>query len=153
MLWAFSSFLSMPRIQRHARVPYSAAKMFDLVNDVEAYPKFLHWCRGARVEAANEHTVEAVLDVGFAGIHKSFKTRNTLHRPQRIDIALVSGPFHRLEGAWEFEDSLEGGAAVRLVLDYEVSHSVLGPLFSRVFEEVARSQMNAFVRRAKHIYG
>jgi ribosome-associated toxin RatA of RatAB toxin-antitoxin module len=127
--------------------------MFDLVNDVEAYPEFLHWCRGARVEASAGATVDAELDVGLGGIYKSFKTRNTLERPHRIGITLISGPFRRLEGAWEFADSADGGADVELMLDYEVSHSPLDVVFATVFEEVARSQMNAFVQRAKRVYG
>jgi len=127
--------------------------MFDLVNDVEAYPEFLHWCRGARVEASGEGTVDAALDIGLGGFYETFKTRNTLDRPHRIGITLKSGPLRRLEGAWKFADSADGGADVELVLDYEVSHSPLGVVFAMVFEEVARSQMKAFVRRAEHVYG
>ncbi|HLT27113.1 MAG TPA: SRPBCC family protein, partial [Zeimonas sp.] len=40
----------MPKIHRRQRVPYTAAQMFDLVNDVEAYPEFLHGVRDARIE-------------------------------------------------------------------------------------------------------
>jgi ribosome-associated toxin RatA of RatAB toxin-antitoxin module len=127
--------------------------MFDLVNDVEAYPEFLHWCRGARIEASGEGTVDAAIDVGLGGFYKTFKTRNTLERPHRIGIALISGPFRRLEGAWEFADSAGSGADIGLMLDYEVSHSSLGLVFATVFAEVARSQMNAFVERARHVYG
>ena len=143
----------MPTIRRSAHVPYSGAQMFDLVDDVESYPKFLHWCRGARIDVRHDGIVEATIDIGLGGIHKSFKTRNTAERPHRIDIALVSGPFRRLEGEWTFADAPAGGSDVELVLDYEVSHVPLDFLFGAIFEEVARSQMNAFVRRADHVYG
>jgi ribosome-associated toxin RatA of RatAB toxin-antitoxin module len=126
--------------------------MFDLVNDVEAYPKFLHWCTGARVESRGETHVEAAIDIGIAGLHKTFRTRNTLERPKRISIALVSGPFSRLDGAWEFTDAPSGGADVELSLDYEISHSALGLVLAKAFEEVARSQLSAFVRRADEVY-
>jgi ribosome-associated toxin RatA of RatAB toxin-antitoxin module len=127
--------------------------MFDLVNDVEAYPTFLHWCGGARVESADEGHVEATLEIGIAGIHKAFRTRNTLERPKRITIALISGPFRRLSGSWEFADSPGGGADVELALDFEMSASPLGFVLAKAFEEVARSQLGAFVRRADEIYG
>lgn len=126
--------------------------MFDLVNDVEAYPEFLHWCRAARVETASADVMDAVVEIGLGGIHKSFKTRNMLDRPNRIDIALVSGPFHHLDGSWVFRDLPDGGCEVELSVDYEVSHGPLGMIFSAVFEEVARSQMNAFIRRADRVY-
>lgn len=143
----------MSRIHRHAHVPYTAVQMFDLVNDVESYPKFLHWCRGARIDSTADNVIEASIDIGISGIHKSFRTRNVLDRPSRIGITLVSGPFRRLHGAWSFADADEGGSDVELDLDYEISHGPFGLLFSTLFEEVAHSQMNAFVRRADQIYG
>jgi ribosome-associated toxin RatA of RatAB toxin-antitoxin module len=127
--------------------------MFDLVNDVEEYPKFLHWCSDARVESVGESHIEATIDIGIAGFHKAFRTRNTLERPRRITIALVSGPFSRLNGAWEFTDSASGGADIELSLDYEISHSPLGFVLAKVFEEVAHSQVSAFVQRAAEVYG
>jgi ribosome-associated toxin RatA of RatAB toxin-antitoxin module len=143
----------MPAIRRNARVPYTAAQMFDLVNDVEAYPQFLHWCRGARVDASGTDMVDATVDIGIGGVQKSFKTRNTLERPRRIGITLLSGPFRRLDGAWTFTDVAGGGADVELALEYDVNYSPLALVFSAVFEEVARSQLHAFVRRAAQIYG
>ena len=103
--------------------------------------------------SADERHVEAAIDIGISGFQKTFRTRNALDRPKRITIALVSGPFSRLEGAWEFGDTLGGGADIELMLDYEISDSPLGLLLAKVFEEIARSQMSAFVRRADEIYG
>jgi ribosome-associated toxin RatA of RatAB toxin-antitoxin module len=140
-------------IRRSARVPYSASQMFDLVNDVESYPRFLHWCRDAKIERKEGNTVEAALDIGVSGIHKRFTTRNTLERPHRIAIELISGPFRRLEGQWRFTDDPGGGSEVSLSLDFEVSHSPLSMLFSAVFEEAVRAQMSAFTKRATHVYG
>jgi ribosome-associated toxin RatA of RatAB toxin-antitoxin module len=127
--------------------------MFDLVNDVAAYPKFLHWCAGARVESVGDKHIEATIDIGIAGLHKSFRTRNALEPPKRITMELVSGPFSHLHGAWEFTDAATGGSEIELSLDYEISHSPLGFVLAKVFDEVARSQMSAFVRRADEVYG
>ena len=143
----------MRTVRRSARVPYSAAQMFDLVNDVESYPRFLHWCRDARIERADGDTVEAVLDIGISGIHKTFKTRNTLERPNKLEIELISGPFRHLDGVGRFTDQPDGGSEVSVTLEFEVSHSPLSMIFSAVFEEVARAQMGAFIKRAKQIYG
>lgn len=136
---------------------HSPAQMFALVNDVEAYPKFLHWCRAARIERTFDGGVEAAIDIGIGGLRKTFRTRNTLvppgaGAPGRIDIDLVSGPFRRLQGAWTFTPA-DGGCDVRLELDYEIASMPLGMIFSTVFEEIARSQMHAFVRRAAVVYG
>jgi ribosome-associated toxin RatA of RatAB toxin-antitoxin module len=137
----------LPTVKRSARVPYTTEQMFDLVNDVESYPKFLHWCRGARIESKQGNTVEATLEIGVLGFHQRFRTRNTLQRPERIGIDLVSGPFRRLRGEWRF------AAAQDRETDISLTLSPFGVVFAKVFEELAVAQMGAFVERAKKIYG
>ena len=143
----------LPRVQRSSHVPYTVEQMFDLVNDVESYPRFLHWCSGARIDVRQGNTVEATLDIGILGFRRSFRTRNTLARPSRIQIELVSGPFRRLRGEWKFTPAPEGGSDVALSLQFEVTVSPFGTVFSKVFEELAGAQMNAFTERAAKIYG
>ena len=127
--------------------------MFDLVNDIESYPRFLHWCSGARIDVRQGNTVEATLDIGVLGLRRSFRTRNTLARPARIQIELVSGPFRRLRGEWRFPALPEGGCEVSLTLQFEVTVSPFGAVFSKVFEELAGAQMKAFTERAAEVYG
>ena len=143
----------LPTVKRSARVPYTTEQMFDLVNDIEQYPKFLHWCRGARIDVEQGNTVEATLDIGVLGFHQSFRTRNTLKRPEHVGIDLVSGPFRRLRGEWRFVPVPGQGSDISLTLTFEVTLSPFGLVFTRVFEELAGSQMTAFVDRAKTIYG
>ena len=140
-------------VKRSARVPYSTEQMFDLVNDIESYPKFLHWCRGARIDLTQGNTIEATLDIGVLGFHQSFRTRNTLTRPERIGIDLVSGPFRRLRGEWRFAAAPDLGSDIALTLAFEVTLSPFGAVFGKVFEELAAAQMTAFTDRAKTIYG
>ena len=145
--------ISLPTVQRSARVAYTAAQMFDLVNDIESYPQFLHWCTGARVDLRQGNMIEATLDIGVVGFQRSFRTRNTLTQPEHIQIELVSGPFRRLRGEWRFKNLEAGGSEVALSLAFEVTVSPFGALFSKVFEELAGAQMTAFVDRARKLYG
>ena len=127
--------------------------MFDLVNDIESYPKFLHWCRGARIDLQRGDTLEATLDIGVFGFQQSFRTRNTLSRPERIGIDLVSGPFRQLRGEWRFLPAVSTGTDISLTLTFEVTLSPFGLVFAKVFEELAGAQMRAFLDRAKVVYG
>ena len=143
----------MKSIRRKARVPYSATQMFDLVNDVEAYPRFLPWCESASIEHASADRLEATLHVGVGPIRKQFSTRNRLVRPHRIEMELLTGPFRKLTGEWRFDDVAGGGCDVVLALDFEMSSLPLKLVFETVFEELARSQIDAFVTRAGEVYG
>lgn len=132
--------------------------MLALVNDIGAYPEFLHWCRGARIEHSNGPIVEAALEIGFSGIAKTIKTRNTTELdPQRnlagIRIDMLEGPLKSLRGSWRFSNQASGNCDVELRLEYEVHRSPFGRLLKSLFDEIANSQLNAFVRRAKVVYG
>jgi ribosome-associated toxin RatA of RatAB toxin-antitoxin module len=127
--------------------------MFDLVNDIESYPEFLYWCQDSRVIHSSNTEVIATLNVGLEGIHKCFTTKNSLERPHQIDIDLVDGPFKSLQGTWRFDSREEPGCVVGLRLDFEVAHTPLDMVFGAFFEEVARSQVAAFIKRAEKIYG
>lgn len=132
---------------------YSPEQMYDLVNDVRAYPEFLPWCRHATVTFTNEHRIEATLEIGVRGVTHKFSTRNALERPRRIRIELLEGPFRKLSGEWRFEPLDDGGCEVVLELDFEASSVPLKFLFEMLFEELVTSQMAAFIERAETVYG
>ena len=71
-----------------------------LVVDVEKYPEFLPWCRGAAVTAQHEDGFEADLAIGFHLLRASYCSRITHQRPTRIDVKLVRGPFRYLVNHW-----------------------------------------------------
>lgn len=140
------------KIDRSEHVPYSSSQMFDLVNDIEAYPEFLEWCPAAKVENRFDRGLEATIDIGFKGVNKSFTTRNHLDRPHRIDMELLNGPFSHLEGAWIFSGTVGAGSEVRLVLDFQVTRSPFSRIFALLFEDLVRSQIKAFSVRARELY-
>src|SRR3569832_1307715 len=88
----------MPVINRSALVPYSPAEMYSLVNDVDAYPQFLPWCKSAQVLSRNDDEVRASLELARGGFEKSFTTCNRLHKNMMIDKRQNEGPVRRLEG-------------------------------------------------------
>ena len=141
------------KINRSEHVPYSPSQMFDLVNDIEAYPKFLEWCATAKVENRFDRGLEATIGIGFKGVNKSFTTRNRLDRPHRIDMELLDGPFSHLEGAWIFSGTTGVGSEVRLALNFQVTRSPFSRVFALLFEDLVRSQIKAFSARAKELYG
>ncbi len=139
--------------RRSAIVPYSATQMYDLVNDVESYPKFLPWCASVRLLSRDASQLKATISLSKGGIKQSFTTLNRLAPSHRIDMDLVQGPFSRLSGAWQFEPLGESGCRVSLDMEFEYKSGLLGIAFGRVFAEVADSLVDAFCRRARECYG
>lgn len=143
----------MARIQRSATVPYTPEQMFALVNDIEAYPEFLPWCRSARVLGQGDDWIRARLEMAKGALHRSFTTRNTLDHPRQIRIELEDGPFRKLEGDWHFDRTDAGGCRVSLDLEFEFAGRMLSAVAGPVFSQIASNLVDAFRRRAEQLYG
>ena len=94
----------MPEVRTAEFIPYSKEQMFELVNDVNAYPQFLPWCSAARVERRLEHGIVATLTVSKGPLQHSFTTENRNTGHERIEMALLEGPFKRFHGVWRFDE-------------------------------------------------
>lgn len=122
--------------------------MFDLVNDVAAYPGRFRWCSNAVILEQGEDRLVARLDLGLGSFSTWFMTENTLRRPNSIDMRLRDGPFKSLHGRWEFHSLAEEACKVSLELEFEPSSRLLGPALAIGFQGLADRMVNDFVRVA-----
>ncbi len=143
----------MSTISKTALVPYSAAEMYRLVDDVRAYPEFLPWCGGSEELSRSDDEVRARVDIAYGAIQKSFTTLNRLQKDKMIEISLVDGPFKHLHGFWRFEALDERACKVSLDMEYEFSNRLLSLTLGPVFSQIANSMMDAFCKRAEVVYG
>jgi ribosome-associated toxin RatA of RatAB toxin-antitoxin module len=143
----------MADVNKSILVPYSAERMYALVDQVEHYPEFLPWCGGTAVELRTENMTRAEIRIDYHGIKQAFKTENLKTPSSLIDIRLVSGPFRRLEGHWRFHALAENGCKIEFRLHYEFSSKLLEKLVGPVFNYIANSFVDAFLARAEQRYG
>ena len=126
--------------------------MYLLVNDVAAYPEFIHWCRSATVHVETDHLMEASLELSSGGFSRTFTTRNKLVPHKSIEIGLLDGPFSHLEGRWLFDEIDDSASHVELEMHFEFSNPVKSLLFSRMFEDMANSLVDSFAKRAHQFH-
>jgi len=146
----------MKTVKKSVLIWYSPQEMYVLVTDVAQYPKFLPWCDRARVVTAEENGMTAEIGIAFSGIHQTFTTRNTHIPGQQVIIKLVNGPFSQLDGEWNFlsiGDGSQRACKVELTLNYGFNNAMLGKLVGPVFDKIAGSLVDAFVKRATQVYG
>lgn len=140
-------------LNRRVVVPYSAKQIFELINDIASYPKFIPWCSASKIISMQEHEVIATLEISWRGVRKSFTTRNKLQPDQRIDISLVSGPLSYLTGNWYLRDLTQTTCEVNLDLNFAFMGRMIDFVFEPIFKYIANSLVDAFVQRAHAIYG
>ena len=67
----------MPHYSETRLLPYSPAQLFGLVVDIEQYPQFLPWCRGARIVSREGESFLGELVVSFSHITERYTSRVT----------------------------------------------------------------------------
>lgn len=141
----------MTLVKRARQVPYTCEQMYKLVNQIEDYPQFLPYISNSVVHHRDEMEVQASLEITAAGLTKSFTTRNRLQANKMIEIRLVDGPFHHLEGFWRF-DEVDNGCMIAFDLEFEFANKMFSMLLGPVFEQVADKMVDSFCEQAKLVY-
>lgn len=144
------------------RVPYSPEQMFDLVADVESYPKFIPWIVNARVRNRKSceggEVFEADLVISFKVFRESYTSRiRTLppgsNDPARIDVEAISGPFNKLVTKYGFHAVEGGGCDMSFDVDFAFRNRLLQRVAGTAFDLAMRRVAAAFETRAEMLYG
>ncbi|PWW48917.1 type II toxin-antitoxin system RatA family toxin [Melaminivora alkalimesophila] len=146
----------MKTVNKSVLIWYSPEEMFALVTDVARYPQFLPWCDHARVLEEHELGMTAEVGIAFGGIKKAFVTRNTHEPGRRVQLELVEGPFSQLHGDWRFHpvgDGTQRACRVELILSYGFDSRALAAVVGPVFDRIAATLVDAFIKRAEQVYG
>ncbi len=148
----------MKRVKKSVLLWYSPREMYELVTAIETYPEFLPWCDRAEVLERHGDGVTARLGLAYMGVRHAFTTRNQHVAGQSVTVQLVDGPFSLLEGTWLFHElgkpGNEGKACkIEFDLGYAFASTALETVVSPVFDRVANTFVDSFVKRAEQVYG
>ena len=154
----------MKTVHKSVLIWYSAQEMFNLVTAVDQYPQFLPWCDHASVLSHTESSMTAEIGIALGSVNQTFTTQNE-HSDhavsddvytKRVAMKLISGPFSKLDGTWDFipvGDASQRACRTELRLNYGFDNAVLAALVGPVFDKIAASMVDAFVKRANQVYG
>lgn len=127
--------------------------MFELVNNINDYPNFLNWCDSSSILNETGNQITASVQINKNGFKQTFTTINTSTSYETIKMQLLDGPFDDLRGEWRFEPLGDNAAKVYLDLEFSFKSRIADMTISPLFKNIANSQLDAFIERAKNIYG
>jgi ribosome-associated toxin RatA of RatAB toxin-antitoxin module len=152
----------MKHVKRSVLLWYSPLEMYELVTAIESYPQFLPWCNRAEVCQRHDDGVTARLHLSYMGARHAFTTRNVQKTGESVIVSLVDGPFSLLDGTWRFialstaaSSTQEPERACRIEFDlrYAFASRALELVVSPVFDVIANTFVDSFVKRAQQVYG
>jgi len=149
----------MKHVKKSVLLWYSPHEMYALVTAIEDYPQFLPWCERAEVLERSDSSVTARLHLSYMGVRQSFTTRNAQVADRSVSLELVDGPFSKLSGHWYFHPvpKTDGANAkackIEFALHYAFSNRALEAVVSPVFDGIANTFVDSFVKRAEQVHG
>ncbi len=151
----------MKHVKKSVLLWYTPHEIYQLVTEVEKYPEFLPWCERVEVRSRDDQGPTARLHLAYSGIRHAFTTRNVQVPDESVHISLVDGPFSLLDGLWRFVPlALPSGPGtesaackIEFELRYQFSNALLEAAISPVFDRIANTFVDSFVRRAEQVHG
>jgi ribosome-associated toxin RatA of RatAB toxin-antitoxin module len=148
----------MKHVRRSVLLWYAPREMYQLVTAVQDYPRFLPWCERAEVLHSHDDGVTARLSLAYMGVRHAFTTRNQHVTDESVTVSLVDGPFSRLDGTWLFKPlgrpvAEQPACRIEFDLRYAFSSRALETVVAPVFDRIADTFVDSFVRRAEEVHG
>jgi len=148
----------MPQFETTHRVAHSAEEMFNLVADVEAYPRFVPLCERlvvrARRQEGEKRILVADMTIGYKVVRETFTSQVTLDRPALVIRAdSLDGPFRFMENFWTFVPAGEAQSDIGFRIAYEFKSRALALVMGTMFDRAFRTFADAFEKRADVVYG
>ena len=140
------------RYEESRIINHTHVNLFNLVSDVNKYPEFLPWCKGARVKNIRDNVFEADLIIGFKIYKEIYSSRIYLDDTNnKIYVEYKDGPFEYLENSWVFKKN-NNGCKVEFMVDFKFKSIFLQTIMETLFSEAVRRMVKAFENRANQLY-
>lgn len=147
----------MATVYQRLKVPYSAEQMFDLVVDIERYPKFVPGWRAVRITKREGDRQQGWLHVDQVisdkGLRFRFDTDAQFTRPTYLRIAANGRPFQYFVLRWQFHPQDDGGCEVVAHARYRLRNVPMRQLAEKYFSQTFNTVVSSFANRAKKLYG
>lgn len=113
------------RVTKNIIVPFTASKMYDLINDIDSYPIFLPWCSATEIHSKSSTSLEATIHVNKGPVNYSITTQNTMRENELINMQYKTGPFKYCVGSWQFKPQQQNSCQVIFDIEYEFKNKLI----------------------------
>ena len=132
---------------------HNAEQLFAVAADVEAYPRFLPWCRLARIRRQDGNGLEVENLFGAGPMQFRFHSHAQLDPPHGLDITAHDGPFRQFHLNWRFTPLGESGGRVVAEYRMELRSPLLQTLARLSLPDMERKVVQRFKERVRTVSG
>jgi coenzyme Q-binding protein COQ10 len=143
----------MPDLFFERHMPHLPRAMFDLVSDLQAYPRFVPNCKAMDVREQVDGSRLAKMTISFGPITQSYTSKVTADPiAMTITAVAVDGPFSYLDSKWTFVPEGQG-TRVRFDVDFKISNPLIAAVAEPAFASKQDEIIDAFGDEADRRFG
>ncbi len=134
-------------------LPYPPQRIFDLVADIESYPRFLPNVASARISKRDGHTLWVEQIVRVKVLRLKFRTQAVLNPPSQIKVTCRESSFGYFNEQWDFAEGPSGSTHLQCRAEYDFRSHLLKLALNEAMRDMLAATVNAFQQRARQLYG
>lgn len=142
-------------------IGYSREQLFEVVAAVEHYHLFVPACRKSEVTQRHRDAIKAKLEIGIPPLLEAYTSNVKLVKPKLIVASCIEGNlFKHMETTWKFDrppqdmyKMADNICEIDFHVSFEFKSFLYAQLASAIFDDMARLNMGAFLKRAETLYG
>lgn len=138
----------MAKHRLRRQLPYRPEQLFDLVLDVERYPRFVPGWEAARVYDRRSNSYRTDQVVRFKFLRQQIKSRTTFERPSLIEVTAEGGQVERFDIRWRFQHLGTQECEVELDAELVMTSATIQKVANLMSEELVRQLLNSFEKEA-----
>ena len=131
---------------------FSPQQVFDVVADIENYPRFLPGWISARIIDKQQNKMTVEQELGFTFLHWRFTSQAIFEPPLHLHISSHKGHFFHLEIDWSFSAVEDNKTRVSLVAKADSPPGPQQRFLQGMLSGTTRSLLNCFEERIKNVY-
>jgi len=152
-----------PSVKKHSermRLPYTAAQVYAVVEDVGSYKEFVPWCLTSRMlppDFESAGAVKAELEVGFGVFKEKYTSLISLNPPRSIEVRSAdTSVLDFLETKWQFlpikGDPQTQECWVTFNVQFRFKSQVHDHVSGYMMDQIVQSMGQAFRDRCRAMY-
>ena len=143
----------MKNSKREEVISHSAIKIFNIVLDIESYPKYIPWCIKMVINQRKKNEIFADMYVKYKFIlaqkfrsHVKFDKNNLT-----IETSYIEGPLKNLTTKWNFEEIDKKNSKIFFDVNFEFNYYLHQKIAETFYSLIENKMIDSFRKRADDI--